>query len=89
MGMNGNGEEKPLTMLERKKKRLELYYKKEEQMLSPDGVQAYGIGSRNVERYRTDLARIQAQIKELETEIREEESGRRPRKAVAVVPRDW
>lgn len=83
------GNEKELTLLERKKRRLNLYYAREEQMLSPDGIQSYGIGSRNVERYNTDLAKIQSQIKELETEIREMESKGKPRKAVAVVPRDW
>lgn len=87
MAMTGEGKE--LTPLERKKKRLGLYYAKEEQMLSPKGVQAYGIGSRNVERYNTDLAKIQSQIKTLETEIAEMESAGKPRKAVAVVPRDW
>lgn len=87
--MNGSEETKPLTPLDRKKKRLELYYAKEEQMLSPEGVQAYGIGSKNVTRYNTDLAKIQSQIKELEREIREEESGKKAWRAVAVVPRDW
>lgn len=87
MGMTGK-EEEP-TRLERKKKRLDLYYAKEEQMLSPDGIQSYGIGSRNVERYNTDLAKIQSQIKALENEIAEMETSEKPRKAVAVVPRDW
>lgn len=86
--MNGNGTQK-LTGIERKKKRLELYYEREEHMLSPDGIQAYGIGSRNVERYNINLARIQSQIKELENEIGEEESVNKPRRAVAIVPRDW
>lgn len=83
------GRRKELTPLERKKKRLELYYEKEEQMLSSDGVQSYGIGSRNVQRYNTDLAKIQSQIKQLETEIREMKADEKPRKAVAVVPQDW
>lgn len=86
--METNGENN-LTPLERKKKRLKLYYEKEEQMLSPNGIQSYGIGSRNVERYNTDLAKIQSQIKVLETEIREAEVGGKPRKSVAVVIRDW
>ena len=56
------------------------------------GVQSYGIGSRNLARYQTDLANIRAAIKELEAEIKELEAkaeGRAVRKAVGVVPRDW
>lgn len=90
MGMTGNENQgQDLTPLERKKRRLDLYYGREEEMLSSKGVQSYGIGSRNVTRYNTDLANIRAQIKELETEIKEMESNKRPRKAVAVVPQDW
>lgn len=88
MEMNGETN-KVMTPLERKKKRLNLYYEKEEQMLSPNGIQSYGIGSRNVERYNTDLAKIQSQIRELETEIKEMEAGKKPRKAVAAVIHDW
>lgn len=83
------GREKGLTPLERKKKRLELYYSKEEQMLSPGGVKAYGIGTRNVQRYETALKEIQSQIAKLEQEIKEMESKGKPHKAVAVVPMDW
>lgn len=85
--MTGKTEE--FTRLERKKRRLDMYYKKEEQMLSPEGVQSYGIGSRNVQRYNTDLRAIQSQIEKLEDEIKEEESKGKPRKAVAAVPMDW
>lgn len=77
--------------LERKKKRLELYYNKEEEILT-NGVQAYGLGTRSITRYNADLANVKAQIKELEKEIEELEgglSGKKPRKAVAVVPRDF
>lgn len=90
MGMIGNDDEKKeLTPLEQKKRRLRLYYDREEHMLSVDGIQSYGIGSRNVTRYNTDLANIRAQIKELEKEIKEMVSNKKPRKAVAVVPQDW
>lgn len=78
--------------LERKKARLELYYAKEAEMLSPNGIQSYGIGSRNVARYQFDLKNLRAQIKELEDEIEELEGrleGSKPRRAVAVVPHDW
>lgn len=71
--------------------RLEAYQKRELHMLSPEGVQSYGIGSRNVARYNTDLNTIRAAIKELETEIEELENsmnGIKPRKAFAIIPRD-
>lgn len=74
-----------------KRERLALYLKREAEMLD-GGVQSYGIGSRNLARYNTDLSAIRAAIKELEDEIAELEGvleGRRPRKAVGVVPRDW
>ena len=45
-----------------KRERLELYLKREAEMLS-GGVQSYGIGSRNLSRYNTDLAAIRAAIK--------------------------
>ena len=51
-----------------KRERLELYLKREAEMLS-GGVQSYGIGSRNLSRYNTDLAAIRAAIKELEDDI--------------------
>ena len=74
-----------------KRDRLALYLKREAEMLD-GGVQSYGIGSRNLARYNTDLSAIRAAIKELEKEIADLEgelSGQRPRKAVGVVPRDW
>ena len=74
-----------------KKIRLEAYQKRELIMLSPEGVQSYGIGSRNVNRYNTDLNTIRAAIKELETEIEELENslnGIKPRKAFGIIPRD-
>ena len=77
--------------LERKKERLELYYKREAEMLDK-GVQSYGIGSRNMARYNTDLGQIQTAIRKLEEEIKELEgsiSGKAPRKAIGIVPKDW
>ncbi len=77
--------------LEIKRTRLNLYYKREAEMLDR-GVQSYGMGSRNLARYNTDLGQIRIAIKELEDEIKELEgrmSGGAPRKAVGVVPRDW
>lgn len=74
-----------------KRDRLDLYLKREAEMLD-GGVQSYGIGSRNLARYNTDLSTIRAAIKELEEEITTLEgalSGQKPRKAVGVVPRDW
>ena len=70
-----------------KRNRLELYLKREAEMLD-GGVQSYGIGSRNLARYNTDLG----SIKQLEADIEALEAalnGEKPRKAVGVVPRDW
>ncbi len=75
-----------------KRERLSLYLQREKYMLSPDAVQSYGVGSRNLQRYNTDLEDIQKMIKQLEDEIAELESlcsGRKPRKSVGVVPCDW
>lgn len=77
--------------LDAKKVRLSAYLDRETEMLT-GGVQSYGIGSRNLTRYQTDLANIRAAIKELEKEIEQLEnqlSGRASRRAIGVVPRDW
>ena len=74
-----------------KRNRLELYLKREAEMLD-GGVQSYCIGSRNLARYNTDLSQIRDAIKQLEKEITNLEgalNGQKPRKAVGVVPRDW
>ena len=71
--------------------RLTLYLNREAEMLS-GGVQSYGIGSRNLTRYNTDLSAIREAIKQLKQEIAELEAelaGGKPRRAVGVVPRDW
>ena len=84
-----NRKEKLQADLDKKKSRLELYYAQEEKMLT-GGVQSYGIGSRSLARYNTDLAQIRSAIKELEAEIEELEgllSGRKSRKVKSVVPR--
>ena len=81
--------EKYKAELEKKQARLDLYYAQEEKMLT-GGVQSYGVGSRNLARYNTDLAQIREAIKELEAEIEELEgliSGTKSRKCVGVVPR--
>lgn len=77
--------------LESAKKRLDLYYKRETEMLD-GGVQSYGLGTRSVTRYNTDLAQIRAAISDLKKEIAALEAqlaGGKARKAVGVVPRDW
>ena len=74
-----------------KQERLANYLAREKEMLT-GGVQSYGIGSRNLARYQTDLSNVRAAIKELEAEIALLEgklSGRFVRKAVGIVPRDW
>lgn len=77
--------------LDAKRERLSAYLDREVEMLR-GGVQSYGIGSRNLTRYQTDLANIRAAITELEKEIEQLEnqlSGRASRRAIGVVPRDW
>lgn len=77
--------------LELSKKRLKAYQEQELKMLT-DGVQAYGVGSRNVTRYNMDLNQIRQAIKELQNEVDELTSlanGGNIRKAVGVVIRDW
>lgn len=72
-----------------KKRRLDLYYAQEEKMLT-GGVQSYGIGSRNLARYNTDLAQIRTAIEKLEGEIEELEgliTGNKSRKCVGIIPR--
>lgn len=71
------------------KSRLELYINQEKKMLT-DGVQSYGIGSRNLTRYNTDLAQIRTAIKELKKEVEELEgllTGNKSRRCVGVIPR--
>lgn len=80
-----------LARLEVKKQRLTAYLNREAEMLN-GGVQSYGVGSRNLTRYQTDLSAIRTAIKQLEAEIDELENqlnGQSVRKAVGVVPRDW
>ena len=63
---NGNVQrEKIKETIAVKKKRLDLYYKREEEMLD-GGVQSYGQGTRNLSRYNTDLATIRSAISTLE-----------------------
>lgn len=79
-------------LLAQKKERLKMYYEREKYLLSPDAVQSYGVGTRNLQRYNTALSDIQNMIKKLEDEVAELEAtvkGDRPRKAVGVVVCDW
>ena len=76
--------------LTRAKARLEAYYEKETKMLT-DGVQAYGIGSRNIQRYNMDLANIQKQIKTLEqmvSALENQLNGRSANIRYGFVPKD-
>lgn len=78
--------------IERDKKRLKMYLEKEAYMLSRDGIQSYGMGTRNAARYDLDLAEIRKGIETLEREIEELEgleAGKKPRKIVGVLIRDW
>lgn len=72
--------------------RLDAYLEREADMLAKNGVQSYGIGSRNIQYYSTALKDIQDMIEKLRARIRELEAeleGRAPRRALGVVPRDW
>jgi cell division protein FtsB len=83
--------EKLTAQLEVKRTRLTAYLNREAEMLN-GGVQSYGVGSRNLMRYNTELSTIRATIKQLEDEIAELENaleGKGSRRAVGVVPRDW
>ena len=74
-------------MLERHKKRLEMYYAAEEAILG--GAQEYQIGSRNLK--RADLAEIRKMITALENRVAELESvldGNGRRRCIRVIPRD-
>lgn len=82
-----NKKEKYQVELERKKARLELYYKQEEKIMT-GGVQAYGVGSRSLTRYNTDLAQVRDTISKLEEEIEELEgliAGNKSRKVKSVI----
>lgn len=74
------------------RERLALYMAREADMLDKNGVQSYGIGSRNLQHYSTALKDIQDMIEKLRARIRELEAelaGGSARRAVGVVPRDW
>lgn len=89
--MNDDKKQRLREALAEKKERRQLYLDREKVMLT-GGVQSYGIGSRNLARYNTDLAQIRAAIKELTSEIEELEAllDEEPaRKRVGLVFRDW
>lgn len=76
--------------LETKRDRLAIYLAREKEMLT-GGAQSYGIGSRSLTRYQTDLSNVRAAIKELEADIALLEgqlTGQSVRKSVSVVIRD-
>lgn len=74
--------------LKKKKNRLEMYYQAEEKIL--EGAQSYQLGTRNLT--RANLAEIRKMIEQLEKEVEDLEKiaeGYKPRRAIAVVPRDF
>lgn len=79
------------TELTRTRKRLDLYLKREADMLG-DGVQLYTIGSRNLQRYQTALSAVQAEIDKLQKKVDQLEAelaGGSARRAMGIIPRDW
>lgn len=88
--MNETKKQRLEAQLQEKKERRKLYIEREHVMLT-GGVQSYGIGTRNLSRYNTDLSQIRAVIKELDAEIEELEnllSEEPARKRVSLVYRD-
>lgn len=73
--------------IKQKKEELEWYRAKKKELLT--GTQSYTIGSRNLARYQISLGDVDKAIKALEKEIEQLETGKKPRKAVAIIPRDW
>lgn len=88
--MNDFKKQRLQEQLQEKKERRQLYLDRERVMLK-GGVQSYGIGTRNLSRYNTDLAQIRAVIKELDAELEELEnilSEEPARKRVSLIFRD-
>ena len=78
--------------LEQVRERLTLYLNREKEMIGPNGVQLYTIGSRNLQRYQTALADVQKMIDSLrkrERELEAELAGQSARRAVGITPHDW
>lgn len=70
------------------RRRLALYKSREEFMLSPEGVQSYGVGNRNLTRYNTDLKTITDMITRLEDAISSELADR-GRFQGSLIPTDY
>lgn len=90
-GRAAEARRRKIRKLEDKRGRLSLYLDRERTILE-GGVKAYGIGSRNITRYESDLANVRAAIKSLEDEIDALEAELccgSARGAVAAVARHW
>lgn len=75
---------------DRKKERLELYYKMEEKMLT-GSPQAYSLGSRSKTNYPMTPDQLRAAIEKLEKDIEELDgliAGQRSRRVVSIIPRN-
>ena len=82
--------EKIQKQIEQTQERLTLYIEQEKKILN-GGVQAYGVGSRSLTRYNTDLSAVRAAIDELQAKLDELEvlaAGGNRRHAVRVVLKD-
>lgn len=83
--------EKIQALKEQTEQRLELYIAQEKKILD-GGVQAYGIGSRSLTRYNTDLSAVRAAIKELQEKIDELDNmldGGNGRRALTIICGNW
>lgn len=82
--------EKLNKQIEQTRERLTLYIEQEKKILN-GGVQAYGIGSRSLTRYNTDLSAVRAAIDELQAKLDELENlldGGSCRRSLRVVLKD-
>lgn len=83
--------EKLLARRAELERRLELYKKQEEKILS-DAAQMYTIGSRSIQRYQLSLDQIRKAIDEIVEKIEaidDELAGGKRRRAVSAIPTDW
>jgi hypothetical protein len=76
--------------LDRTIRRLDDFYDLEQKLLESGGVQSYTIGSRSLSKY--NLTEVENEIEKLEKrkkDLENELAGRKKRRSLGVIPRDW